>query len=68
MGQVTMRHTSPPRTFLPSKTSLASEVWSTAYQNIERMPSNTMKAVVVMSMVPMRNQPSRVGRSGSENW
>ena len=36
--------------------------------NIEMTPRPTSSAVVVTSMAPTLNQPSRVGRSGRENW
>ncbi len=59
IGQVRRRQISNWRTADGWKTSLANHSMLTAYRNIEMMPEPTRNAVVVTSMLPSLNQPSR---------
>src|SRR5262245_46943514 len=67
-GHVNKRQNSPSRTAIGSNTSLLNVLLSIAYTNIDATPTITISAVVVMSRLPTRNQPSRGRGSGSANW
>src|SRR5262245_3340896 len=68
IGHVNRRQSSPLRTATGSKISLENVSLEIAYRNIDATPAMTSNAVVVMSRLPTRNQPSRGRGSGSANW
>ena len=68
IGQVTRRHSWPLRTSAGMNANASTAALLSAHRNIDATDSRQSSAVVVTSMLPMRNQPSRRRGSGNESW